>query len=97
MLIRFADGQRKTLEDLRAAVRTNDAAGAAGFAHALAGSAGNLGMDSLLRRQKRSRRRRARDRPISRNSSAAVDAMRHCSLSIHRITEGEGASRAGSR
>ena len=47
MLIRFAGGQRKTLEDLRAAVRTNDAAGAAGFAHALAGSAGNLGMDSL--------------------------------------------------
>jgi len=47
MLIRFADGQRKTLEDLRAAVRCNDTAGAAGFAHALAGSAGNLGMDSL--------------------------------------------------
>ena len=47
MLIRFAGGQRKTLEDLRAAVRANDAAGAAGFAHALAGSAGNLGMDSL--------------------------------------------------
>ena len=47
MLIRFADGQRRTLEDLRVAVRANDAAGAAGFAHALAGSSGNLGMDSL--------------------------------------------------
>jgi len=47
MLIRFADGQGKTLEDLRAAIRANDNAGAAGFAHALAGSAGNLGMDSL--------------------------------------------------
>ena len=29
------------------AVRANDAPGAAGFAHALAGSSGNLGMDSL--------------------------------------------------
>ena len=47
LLIRFADGQRKTLEDLRAAVRGNDTAGATGFAHALAGSSGNLGMDSL--------------------------------------------------
>jgi len=47
MLIRFADGQRKILEDLRAAVRGNDTAGAVGFAHALAGSSGNLGMDSL--------------------------------------------------
>ena len=47
MLIRFTEGQRETLEDLRAAVRANDAAGAAGFAHALAGSSGNLGMFSL--------------------------------------------------
>jgi signal transduction histidine kinase/DNA-binding response OmpR family regulator/HPt (histidine-containing phosphotransfer) domain-containing protein len=47
MLIRFAAGQRKTLEDLREAVRASDASAAAAHAHALAGSAGNLGADSL--------------------------------------------------
>jgi signal transduction histidine kinase/CheY-like chemotaxis protein/HPt (histidine-containing phosphotransfer) domain-containing protein len=47
MLIRFAAGQQKTLEDLRAAVRAGDASGTAAHAHALAGSAGNLGADSL--------------------------------------------------
>ena len=47
MLIRFAAGQRKTLEDLREAVRANDARAVAAHAHALAGSAGNLGADSL--------------------------------------------------
>jgi signal transduction histidine kinase/CheY-like chemotaxis protein/HPt (histidine-containing phosphotransfer) domain-containing protein len=47
MLIRFASGQRKTLEDLREAVRANDVSAAAAHAHALAGSAGNLGADSL--------------------------------------------------
>src|SRR5262249_27032699 len=43
MFIRFADGQRKTLEDLRAAVNTGDCLAARGHAHALAGAAGNLG------------------------------------------------------
>ena len=47
MLIRFATGQRRTLEDLREAVRAHDGPAAAAHAHALAGSAGNLGADSL--------------------------------------------------
>jgi two-component system, sensor histidine kinase and response regulator len=47
MLIRFAAGQRKTLENLREAVQANDARTVAAHAHALAGSAGNLGADSL--------------------------------------------------
>jgi CheY-like chemotaxis protein/HPt (histidine-containing phosphotransfer) domain-containing protein len=47
MLIRFADGQRKTLVDLRAAVGQGDAGGAGRHAHALAGAAGNLGADTL--------------------------------------------------
>jgi HPt (histidine-containing phosphotransfer) domain-containing protein len=47
MLIRFATGQRKTLEDLREAVRVSDDDATAAHAHALAGSAGNLGADSL--------------------------------------------------
>ncbi len=48
VLLRFADGQRKTLEELRAAVAANDATTAARHhAHALAGAAGNLGADKL--------------------------------------------------
>jgi two-component system, sensor histidine kinase and response regulator len=47
MLIRFADGQRRTFDDLRDAVESRDPAGAARHAHAIAGSAGNLGAESL--------------------------------------------------
>jgi HPt (histidine-containing phosphotransfer) domain-containing protein len=47
MLIRFADGQAKTLADLRTAVDSGDADAAAKSAHALAGAAGNLGADTL--------------------------------------------------
>jgi two-component system, sensor histidine kinase and response regulator len=47
MLLRFADGQRKTLEELRAAVTAGDGAAARRHAHALAGAAGNLGADGL--------------------------------------------------
>jgi two-component system, sensor histidine kinase and response regulator len=47
MLIRFADGQGKTLEELRAAVNASDAAAAARHAHAIAGAGGNLGADAL--------------------------------------------------
>jgi signal transduction histidine kinase/CheY-like chemotaxis protein/HPt (histidine-containing phosphotransfer) domain-containing protein len=47
MLIRFADGQSKTVADLRAAVKASDADAAARHAHALAGAAGNLGADTL--------------------------------------------------
>ena len=52
MLIRFADGQRKTLEDLRAAVAAGDLAAAARHAHAIAGAAGNLGAEDLRRAAK---------------------------------------------
>jgi PAS domain S-box-containing protein len=47
VLLRFADGQRKTLESLRGAVTTGDAAAARQHAHALAGAAGNLGAEGL--------------------------------------------------
>jgi two-component system, sensor histidine kinase and response regulator len=47
MFIRFADGQRKTLEELRTAVSTVDCRAARGHSHALAGAAGNLGADEL--------------------------------------------------
>jgi two-component system sensor histidine kinase/response regulator len=47
LYIRFADGQRKALEDLRAASAAGDAAAARRHAHALAGAAGNLGADAL--------------------------------------------------
>jgi two-component system sensor histidine kinase/response regulator len=47
MLIRFADGQSKTVADLSAAVEGGDADGAARHAHAIAGAAGNLGADTL--------------------------------------------------
>jgi signal transduction histidine kinase/DNA-binding response OmpR family regulator len=48
MLLRFADGLAPMLDALRAAVAARDAAGAARHAHAIAGSAGNLGADALL-------------------------------------------------
>jgi signal transduction histidine kinase/CheY-like chemotaxis protein len=47
MLIRFADGQGKTLDELRAAVAAHDPASAARQAHAIAGAAGNLGAEGL--------------------------------------------------
>ncbi len=47
MLIRFADGQRRTFDDLRGAVESRDPAKAARHAHAIVGSAGNLGAESL--------------------------------------------------
>jgi len=47
MLIRFADGQARTVADLRTAVEAGDAGAAARHAHAIAGAAGNLGADSL--------------------------------------------------
>jgi two-component system sensor histidine kinase/response regulator len=47
MFLRFADGQRKTLADLAAAVSAGDGAAARRHAHALAGAAGNLGADDL--------------------------------------------------
>ncbi|HEV3298339.1 MAG TPA: response regulator [Planctomycetaceae bacterium] len=47
VLLRFADGQQQTLEDLRAAVAANDATGARNHAHAFAGAAGNLGAEKL--------------------------------------------------
>ncbi len=47
MLLRFAEGQGPILDALRAAVAAGDSADAAGHAHAIAGSAGNLGADGL--------------------------------------------------
>ena len=47
MLLRFAEGQRPLLDALRAAVVRGDSAEAARHAHAIAGSAGNLGVDGL--------------------------------------------------
>jgi two-component system, sensor histidine kinase and response regulator len=47
MLVRFAPGLGPGLAALRGAVVAGDAAGAAKHAHAIAGSAGNLGADGL--------------------------------------------------
>jgi two-component system sensor histidine kinase/response regulator len=47
LLLRFADGQRKTVAALRGAVAAGDAAAARQHAHALAGAAGNLGAGGL--------------------------------------------------
>jgi CheY-like chemotaxis protein/HPt (histidine-containing phosphotransfer) domain-containing protein len=47
MLVRFADGLGPTLDALRAAVAATDRDAAARHAHAIAGSAGNLGADAL--------------------------------------------------
>jgi two-component system sensor histidine kinase/response regulator len=53
MYLRFADGQRKTREDLRAAVAAGNCQAARQHAHALAGAAGNLGADSLRQAAKK--------------------------------------------
>jgi signal transduction histidine kinase/DNA-binding response OmpR family regulator/ligand-binding sensor domain-containing protein len=47
MLVRFSDGQGRTLDALRAAVAAGDAAAASRYAHAIAGAAGNLGAEDL--------------------------------------------------
>jgi two-component system sensor histidine kinase/response regulator len=47
ILLRFAEGQRETLEALRSAVIAGDGEAAARQAHAIAGAAGNLGADAL--------------------------------------------------
>ena len=47
MLLRLAEGQGPILDALRAAVAAGDNAEAARHAHAIAGSAGNLGADAL--------------------------------------------------
>ena len=47
MLVRFADGQKETLDALRASVLAGHGAIAARHAHAIAGAAGNLGADPL--------------------------------------------------
>jgi PAS domain S-box-containing protein len=47
MFLRFAEGQRRTLDDLRAAVAAADPNGSRRHAHALAGAAGNLGAARL--------------------------------------------------
>jgi HPt (histidine-containing phosphotransfer) domain-containing protein len=47
MLVRFADGQGATLDALRTAVASNDAAAVARHDHAVAGASGNLGADDL--------------------------------------------------
>ncbi len=47
MFLRFADGQRNTLEELQAAASAGDCAATRRHAHALAGAAGNLGADQL--------------------------------------------------
>jgi CheY-like chemotaxis protein/HPt (histidine-containing phosphotransfer) domain-containing protein len=52
MLVRFANGQRKTVEDLRAAVAAGDLDAASRHAHAIAGAAGNLGAEDLRRAAK---------------------------------------------
>ena len=53
MLIRFADSQRQTFEDLRGAVAAGDSSAAARHAHAIAGAAGNLGAGELHRAAKK--------------------------------------------
>ncbi len=47
MLVRFADSQGKTLEDLRASVAKGDVTAATRYAHAMAGAAGSLGAEAL--------------------------------------------------
>jgi two-component system sensor histidine kinase/response regulator len=47
VLLRFSTDQRKTVEDLRAAVEAGNSQEARRQAHALAGAAGNLGADRL--------------------------------------------------
>lgn len=52
MLKRFAAGQPKTVEDLRAALTANDRETARRHAHSIAGAAGNLGVEGLRQRGK---------------------------------------------
>jgi HPt (histidine-containing phosphotransfer) domain-containing protein len=47
ILVRFADGHRSIRASLRDAVNAGDAEAAARHAHAIAGAAGNLGLDEL--------------------------------------------------
>jgi HPt (histidine-containing phosphotransfer) domain-containing protein len=47
MYLRFADGERKTVEKLRATIIAGNAEEARRHAHALAGAAGNLGADEF--------------------------------------------------
>ena len=47
LFLRFATGQRRTLEDLRASIAEGDHAVTRLHAHTLAGAAGNLGADGL--------------------------------------------------
>ena len=47
LLVRFADGQARTVTELGAAVEGGDTTAAARHAHAIAGAAGNLGADDL--------------------------------------------------
>jgi signal transduction histidine kinase/DNA-binding response OmpR family regulator/HPt (histidine-containing phosphotransfer) domain-containing protein len=47
MLLRFAEGERGTLDALRGAVASGEDAAASHHAHAIAGAAGNLGAGSL--------------------------------------------------
>ncbi len=47
MLIRFADGQSRTVDDLMTAANAGNGDAAGRHAHALAGAAGNLGADGL--------------------------------------------------
>jgi PAS domain S-box-containing protein len=52
MLIRFAEGQQKTLDNLRDAVKSGGAAAARRHAHSIVGAAGNLGADDLRKAAK---------------------------------------------
>jgi signal transduction histidine kinase/CheY-like chemotaxis protein len=47
LLVRFADGQGRTLDELRAAVAAGDGEAATRHAHSIAGAAGNLGAEAL--------------------------------------------------
>ncbi len=73
MLIRFAAGQQKTLENLREAVQTSDATATAAHAHALAGSAGNLGADSLREAAKALEKAARQNQPDIEGLFAVVD------------------------
>jgi len=52
MLRRFADGQQKTIDDLRTALDADDRDTARLHAHSIAGAAGNLGAEGLHQRGK---------------------------------------------
>jgi HPt (histidine-containing phosphotransfer) domain-containing protein len=61
LLLRFADSQPQTLEELRAAVAAGDSGAVQRLAHALTGAAGNLGAEEL-REAARALELAARDR-----------------------------------